>query len=137
MKAVAGSPLRLPKSVVRNLSLQITGGLDAPSDARAALRRAHPELPPELMQTVVLLASELISNAVKHAEADPITLRFEVVPRYVRVEVLDQGPGFALELPEPDLTGLGGWGLHLVDELSSRWGVVDGQGTRVWFEIDR
>ena len=127
----------LPQAVVRNLSLQISGGLDAPSDARAALRRAYPELPPELMQIVVLLASELISNAVKHADADPITLRFEAVPRYIRVEVADEGHGFGPELHEPDTTGLGGWGLHLVDELSSRWGVVDGPGTRVWFEIDR
>lgn len=89
------------------------------------------------MQIVVLLASELISNAVRHADADPITLRFEVVPRYIRVEVADHGPGFAPELPAPDLTGLGGWGLHLVDELSSRWGVVEGDGSRVWFEVDR
>ena len=123
--------------MVSNLSLQIAGGPDAPSEARAALRRAHPELAPDLMQIIVLLASELISNAVKHAEADPITLRFEVVPRYVRVEVADPGTGFGPELREPDPTGLGGWGLHLVDELSTRWGVADDHGTRVWFEIDR
>jgi signal transduction histidine kinase len=89
------------------------------------------------MQIVVLLASELVSNAVKHANAALIEIRCEVVSRSVRVEVADAGPGFGTipSVLEPDRVG--GWGLHLVDELSTRWGVVDTTGARVWFEIDR
>lgn len=89
------------------------------------------------MQVVVLLASELVANAVKHADAESISVRFTVAPQSVRVEVADPGPGFE---PDPHIdrpSGIGGWGLHLVDELSSRWGVADGPGSRVWFEIDR
>jgi anti-sigma regulatory factor (Ser/Thr protein kinase) len=123
--------------VVADLSLQIPGSPDAPGEARAALRRAHPELPPELMQVVALLASELVSNAVKHAGADMISVRFQVGVENVRVEVLDEGPGFARRIVKPDPTGVGGWGLHLVDALSSRWGIVGGEGGRVWFELDR
>jgi anti-sigma regulatory factor (Ser/Thr protein kinase) len=124
-------------SVVAELTLQIAGGPDAPGDARTALRRAHPELPPELMQVVVLLASELVSNAVKHAASSSIAVRCAVTPQCVRLEVADQGPGFVPDPGPIDPSHAGGWGLHLVDELSSRWGVADGPGSRVWFEIDR
>jgi hypothetical protein len=31
----------------------------------------------------------------------------------------------------------GGWGLHIVDNLASRWGIEDqGARTVVWFEIE-
>jgi anti-sigma regulatory factor (Ser/Thr protein kinase) len=124
--------------VVAELSLQIAGGPNAPAEARSALRRFHPELPGELMHVIVLLASELVANAVKHAKAELVAIRYEVIPRHVRVEVVDEGPGFsALGAAEPHPSGIGGWGLHLVDELSDRWGVIDGPGARVWFEIDR
>ena len=123
--------------MVAELSLQISGGPDAPGEARTALRRSHPELAPDLMQIVVLLASELVSNAVKHADSASIGVRFLVLPAHVRVEVSDDGPGFAPGTPTVDPSGLGGWGLHLVDELSSRWGVDDGPGSRVWFELNR
>ena len=33
-------------------------------------------------------------------------------------------------------TDVGGWGLHLVQTLSKRWGVHEGS-THVWFEIER
>ena len=131
------SDAALNPSVVAELTLQIAGGPDAPSDARTALRRAHPDLPPDLMQVVVLLASELVSNAVKHADSNSISVRCAVTPQCVRVEVTDQGPGFAPDPGPMDLSRVGGWGLHVVDELSSRWGVADGPGSRVWFEIDR
>ena len=123
--------------MVAELTLQIAGGPDAPAEARTALRRFHPDLPPELMQVIVLLASELVANAVKHAEAAVVAIRYAVLPEHVRVEVSDAGPGFAQAPPKPDPSGIGGWGLHLVDELSSRWGVSEGPGARVWFELDR
>jgi anti-sigma regulatory factor (Ser/Thr protein kinase) len=123
--------------LVAELTLQIAGSPDAPSEARTALRRFHPDLPPELMQVVVLLASELVANAVKHAGAATVGIRFAVLPEHLRVEVSDEGPGFTPSPGKPDPSGVGGWGLHLVDELSSRWGISEGPGARVWFEIER
>jgi signal transduction histidine kinase len=123
--------------VAAELALQIAGGLDAPSEARSAMRRFHPELRADLMQVAVLLVSELVSNAVKHAAAELVKIRFQVVPEHLRVEVADEGPGFALRAISRDPAAEGGWGLHLVDQLSSRWGVMEGKGARVWFEIDR
>jgi signal transduction histidine kinase len=123
--------------VVAELSLEIAGGVGAPAEARTALRRFHPELPPELMQVIVLLASELVSNAVKHAKAELIGIRFEVLPRSVRVEVADAGPGFEHVPLVHDPDGVGGWGLRLVDKMSTRWGIAAKPGAHVWFEIDR
>jgi signal transduction histidine kinase len=123
--------------LVAELSVRIPGGTGAPAEARSALRRFHPELPAELMQTVALLASELVANAVRHAESSSIGLRIGVTAGYVRVEVADEGEGFVPRARRPEPGKRGGWGLYLVDELATRWGVIDGEGTRVWFEIDR
>lgn len=130
--------MRPAAPVVAELTLHIAGGPDAPAEARQALRRFHPDLAPELMQVVVLLASELVANAVRHAGSAQVLIRYEVRSGHVRVEVGDDGPGFdpTAAVPEdPDRPG--GWGLRLVDEMASRWGVADGDGARVWFEIDR
>jgi anti-sigma regulatory factor (Ser/Thr protein kinase) len=136
--AAALSPARARSSpLVADLSIRIPGGPGAPAEARSALRRFDPELRPELMQTVALLASELVSNAVLHGRGDSITLCFEVRQAHVRVEVGDDGEGFSGGPLPPDPGRRGGWGLYMVDELASRWGVADGRGTRVWFEIDR
>jgi signal transduction histidine kinase len=123
--------------VVAELSLQIAGGPGAPAEARSALRRFHPDLPLDLMQVIVLLTSELVANAVRHAAAEWIAIRFSVVAGHVRVDVGDEGPGFEAEIPAADPGADGGWGLRLVDELADRWGVADDAGSRVWFEIDR
>ena len=124
--------------MVAELSLRIAGSPDAPAEARGALRRFHPDLPVELMQVVVLLTSELVANAVRHARANAVGVRFSALPDYVRVEVLDEGPGFEPHIPVERPGRAGGWGLRLVDELASRWGVAgEGEGSRVWFELDR
>ena len=84
-----------------------------------------------------LLASELVANAVQHAQLQPgatIGIDIDVAPRTVRVSVEDAGPGFR---PRKDRRDPGGWGLVLVDKISDRWGVVSAHPHSVWFEIDR
>jgi len=52
----------------------------------------------------------------------------------VHVDVFDPGPGFDVEQlhgPRPE----GGWGLWLLDRLSTDWGVERGDVTQVWFEL--
>jgi len=90
------------------------------------------------MQLVTLLTSELITNAVRHADSGSIGLSCHMSGRTIRVEVSDEGPGFEpgrrrrVEAGRRD-----GWGLQIVDELADRWGVSGQAGARVWFEIDR
>jgi hypothetical protein len=66
-----------------------------------------------------------------------VELCFGVASRHVRVEVADKGNGFGGRPRPPDPGRAGGWGLYIVEKLASRWGVMEGGGTRVWFEIDR
>jgi hypothetical protein len=48
--------------------------------------------------------------------------------------VHDQGPGFD---PRDENTRGSGWGVKLVEELSSDWGVERrDEGTEVWFKIE-
>lgn len=101
--------------------------------ARRALVRAG--LDPDLDHTVSLLTTELVTNAVRHAKSDAdVRVDAILLPSFVRVEVVDQGEGFDPEVRHD----AGGFGLRLVDKLSSRWGVeCDAGETRAWFELDR
>lgn len=142
-QASAGSVGALP-DVADPTSLWLSLGRDrrAPSLARAALR-AFAEGADMLggeHATLALLVSELVSNAVLHSDAlecSDILVRARLLGEgRIRVEVVDAGSGFTV-LPRrsPDLS-LGGYGLLLVDEEASRWGVDGEGGTRVWFELD-
>jgi anti-sigma regulatory factor (Ser/Thr protein kinase) len=90
------------------------------------------------METLRLLVTELVTNSVKHAQADNVVLRVLVGPSSVWTEVTDEGPGF-----DPANTGApradrSGWGLFLVERLADRWGAEHESGaTKVWFEIRR
>lgn len=108
-----------------------------PTAARQARRALHEaKVPEDLEHTVDLLSTELIANAVRHADLRPdqaITFVARFVSDFVRVEVHDPGPGFD---PDTSMDGRG-FGLRMVDKLASRWGVEEAAGTRVWFEVDR
>ena len=95
-------------------------------------------LPSRTCDAVVLLASELIANAVLHAPP-PVCLQLLAYADRVRIEVHDstRAPP-RLHRPPPDATGghLGGRGVWLIDQLATRWGHHDeGPGKAVWFEV--
>ena len=78
------------------------------------------------MRDVRLLVSELVTNAVRHANlatGDVIELVVELADHKLRVEVHDPGGGFVPSAPSPDPARPSGWGLYLVAELADRWGV--------------
>ena len=110
----------------------------APSNARRAVERfGAGTLAPEVVPDVRLLVSELISNSVKYGGDGSVELILRSEdPHHVHVEVVDQGVGFVPAARERPRTEPGGWGLHMVEALTQRWGVRDGS-THVWFEIDR
>ena len=86
-----------------------------------------------------VLVNELVTNSLRHAGAVRdgwIGLRVGTSPHVLRVEVIDQGPGFLPELVTPDLDQTSGRGLFLVQALSDRWGVRRDDETTVWAEID-
>jgi anti-sigma regulatory factor (Ser/Thr protein kinase) len=120
-----------------SLTVDIPRNRAAPAIARRAVERLAGRVAADLLPDIKLLVCELITNSVKYGAEGPVTLQIDTRgPRHVRVGVLDQGNGFEPRLRDRPVTEAGGWGLHLVQRLSDRWGVKDGV-THVWFEIDR
>ena len=119
------------------LSVEIPRTPKAPFLARRALDDLEGRLDPEVLPDVRLLVSELITNSVKYGGEGPVRLEIQASDESVRAEIIDQGVGFTPKVRDDNLDRVGGWGLHLVEELSTRWGIVGGQGGRVWFEIER
>jgi anti-sigma regulatory factor (Ser/Thr protein kinase) len=113
---------------------------EAAAEARHALDEMAAAIPDGRMRDVRLLISELVTNAVRHADldaGDAIDLVIDIADQMLRVEVHDPGGGFVPSTPSPDPARPSGWGLYLVAELADRWGVDSDDRTRVWFELDR
>jgi anti-sigma regulatory factor (Ser/Thr protein kinase) len=119
-----------------HLQVELARDSVAPGDARRALRNLCADhIENDLLVDAELLVSELVTNALRHGRGD-ISLRARVDEERLRVEVIDAGSGFAYDPRRSDFEQLGGWGLDIVDVVSTRWGAHDG-ATRVWFELAR
>ena len=84
------------------------------------------------MDRAVLVANELVTNAVAHARTE-IRLRLELRGDRLHIAVRDGSPGL-LRLVAPDPQAEGGRGLWLIEQLARSWGVnrhPDG-GKVVW-----
>ncbi|PWI07234.1 hypothetical protein DIZ27_28635 [Streptomyces sp. NWU339] len=108
---------------------------------RSRLAGSGIEVDEPLSETLVLLVSELVTNAVVHTGC-PAVLRLSLRDvaageATVRLEVADRSSS----APVPRCVGgeaTGGRGLALVDGLADRWGwSSDGTGKRIWCELDR
>lgn len=98
--------------------------------ARRALARWDLE---ELSDSVELLVSEVVTNAVRYAER-PITLRL-LRTDMLRCEVGDDVPQLP-RLRQARATDEGGRGLYLVNRIARRWGATRlSTGKVVWFEL--
>jgi CheY-like chemotaxis protein len=89
----------------------------------------------ELVDNAMLVASELVTNAVIHARTG-VELRASFANRILRLEVLDRGPG----TPDPRVATSqdeNGRGLLLVSALAAAWGVESASegGKVVWAEL--
>lgn len=109
---------------------------EGPADARRFVRSALPRWTgPTEMQDAELLVSELVTNAIRHAGAHAVAIGVMSTPTTVQIGVhdrLDSPP-----VPAEVQGEAGGYGVHIVDHLADRWGVVsDSGGKTVWFELD-
>ncbi|MFL5170875.1 MAG: ATP-binding protein [Microvirga sp.] len=118
------------------LELTFRPDRSAPATARDAVtQRLAERVSADLLADLRLVVTELVTNAVKYGPGRPVRLRLTVEsPTSVRGEVVDDGDA----TPELRMVAApgeaGGFGLHLVDRLASRWGVYEGS-THVWFEL--
>jgi two-component sensor histidine kinase len=118
---------------------------DAPGMAREAVldmcaetgERDMRELPAPLERNLLLLVSEVVTNAVLHARGPTsrLLLTADAGSDVVLVAITDSKHGFGAETKRH----AGGYGLYLLDKLTSRWGVEDAGpetlGTKTWFEF--
>ena len=123
------------------LNIELARDVRAPAIARTAVgeRLLASGVDGSLGQTIVLLVSEVVSNAVRHSSASPdsaIALQAVVSEQAVRVAVTDAGAGFTPRPRDPERIGEG-YGLYLLEKAASSWGVERGGGTTVWFELQR
>jgi DNA-binding NarL/FixJ family response regulator len=116
------SDAQTPRAARRFVSEALTGWDDEEGD---------------LTDTVTLLVSELVTNAVIHAGSD-VEVMVRLTPTAARVEVTDaSADGVAPRDATADEDS--GRGLALVGNLARRWGVkaAPGGGKTVWFEVER
>ena len=121
------------------IEVDLDSGPNAAAEARAAIGLLDGMADPDLLDDVRLLVSEAVTNSVRHAGGPPdakIGLTVSVADDIVRAEVTDAGRGFQPSPRDAPQLEAGGWGLHLVDRLASRWGVQRGRPARVWFEVE-
>ena len=108
----------------------------APREARDVTREALTrwQLTEDTADTVALIVSELVTNAVLHT-GSALTLRLRTYDDTVYVEVFD-ADSRPPRMRDPNDDEDGGRGLHLVEALSRRWGVrTIKTGKVVWCEI--
>ena len=88
---------------------------------------------------VALVFSELLSNALRHADPLPggtIEVCWRLDADCVQVSVADGGGKTQPELGEPTPGATGGRGLRIVAKLSRGWGTSHGDGgTTVWARV--
>jgi anti-sigma regulatory factor (Ser/Thr protein kinase) len=90
-----------------------------------------------VLDDAILLVSELVCNVVEHAggRLTRLELWLAEASGILRVSVADDSPEHPTVIPV-DRRAVRGRGMYLVDTLSRRWGIEDGDGgKRVWFEL--
>ena len=144
---IGASPADL--AAATHSAVTITGEPEQATVMRRQLRMIagtrHQEFP-----TVESLASELFNNSILHSRSGEVGGEITVVvikmPNRIQVKVIDQGPRPGQEtsprVRPVDLEGAllseGGFGLRLVEQEATRWGVVNEPAkTTVWFDVDR
>jgi anti-sigma regulatory factor (Ser/Thr protein kinase) len=106
---------------------------EAVTAARRFVRDVLSDRPPELVDAAELMASELATNCVRHANTG-----FEMTIHsdgQIRVEVRDTGEGRP-RLLSPTPREISGRGLRIVAAMSDAWGVIPASnGKAVWFTL--
>ncbi len=88
---------------------------------------------PDLRDAVVLLSSELVTQAVERSSGQTVELRVWMTDELVRVEV--RGSHAVVDEAPPDPRT---YGSLLLDQIADRWAFeVEEPTACIWFEIDR
>ena len=116
--------------------LQLASSDSAAGEARAFVHRVAGRLDPSLLEDLLLVVSELVTNSVIHGPGKAISIELAVRgAEHVSGEVGDEGPATPRQrIVDTGRHTPGGFGLMLVDRVTSRWGIRE-NSTHVWFEL--
>jgi serine/threonine-protein kinase RsbW len=121
------------------LTMALPAEIHAPAAARCGMRRwLTAQVPDEVLDDAQLVVSELLTNSLRHAGVTPhdvLHVRVELADGVLRLEVEDPGTEGSIAPSAPDYANGSGFGLNLVESLSSRWGVTRNGNTGVWAEL--
>jgi two-component sensor histidine kinase len=126
--------------------VELAGGVHAAAAARRVVTDRGPDLAEPLRGDVLLLVTELVTNAVRHGRVGPdgsVRLECRSAGERVRFLVTDAGTGLLRNGGPPvrargatNGSDMAGWGLLLVEEIAEEWGVLPApRGTCVWFDV--
>ena len=119
------------------LSFEVRCDAHAPKVVRDTLAAAHDGA--WSLEDELLVASELVTNAVRHSGCTGgHDLRVEIGRRSDSLLISVHDPGLSGDAAEPvrsEHSEPGGWGLQVVERLSLRWGSERHDGYRVWAEL--
>ncbi|MFF6979790.1 SpoIIE family protein phosphatase [Streptomyces sp. NPDC008343] len=92
-------------------------------------------VPPQDMDAVLLVVSELVTNALVHTDGR-VRLDLTFVNRRLRVAVADSSPRTPVKPAGISWEATGGRGILLVEAMAATWGTVPvSGGKQVWSEI--
>jgi anti-sigma regulatory factor (Ser/Thr protein kinase) len=133
----ADTEQRPQESVEARLVLDVR----APSAARIVVTQVLGErVVAPVLERAKLVMSELVSNSVRHSSpsADAaVTVRVRLLDGGFWLEVEDPGRDGIVDPQADDPRALGGFGLHIVQALSERWGSERASTgkTRLWAQL--
>jgi anti-sigma regulatory factor (Ser/Thr protein kinase) len=120
-------------TVIRDLSGELT---DASMCRRLARQELGEHVGNAALDDIVLVVSELVTNAVMHAVA-PLVFRLSLVDAHVVVAIDDAGVNRDFEAVRRGPGAASGRGLSIVDQLADEWGIeASHAGKRVWARFD-
>jgi anti-sigma regulatory factor (Ser/Thr protein kinase) len=132
-------------SSIDDFSLELPGGVEAGPTARQAVVEHLTGLTDGAQADVLLLVTELVTNAVRHGGAGPgapLRLEWRHTGDQLRFLVTDPGTrplsngGPAVPCAGSANGDSSGWGLFFVEQIAERWGVLAApRGTCVWFDV--
>ena len=134
---VLGGVLDVVDGALQEISAHLPPQLDSPRIARRLVARALEEWDcAAALDTVVLLVSEVVGNAVVHAGTE-VQVAVRLLTHAIRIEVTDASPA-QVRPQRVEADAESGRGLYLVERLAAAWGEEHTpEGKTVWFEVPR
>lgn len=110
--------------------------ITTPIDSRNLVRQALGQFSSGVVDTAVLLTSEIATYALLRS-ADEVVLAVDVQPNQIRVEVQDGDGLIGVEPPGSERTPANAFGRLIIERLASAWGIERRElgNATVWFTL--